>query len=131
MPVIILKKQDLSMRIRSIDSDRDWIFGQGIESYAVNQVCVSQNVRTKLLEFTNDCFFAMPAGVDWITLMRQKNRQNQIALSCRSVILKTEGVNRVTNMQIVQPAPHELFVFFDLTTIYSSKPLSQTEVVTI
>lgn len=119
------------MKIRAIDSERDWMFGQGKESYAVNEKCVAQNARTKLLEFTNDCFFNMPAGVDWITLMRQKNRQNQIALSCRSVILKTQGINRVTKVQASQPTPHSLFLEYDIQTIYSQGPFSQTEVVNI
>lgn len=119
------------MRIRAIDENRDWTFGKGRESYAVDEKCVTQNARTKLLEFTNDCFFNMEAGVDWITLMRQKNRQNQIALSCRAILLKAQGINRVNSVDIVLERIHTLFIFFKIQTIFSKGAISQTEVVNI
>ena len=119
------------MRIRAITEDRDWTFGKGRESYALDQECVIQNARTKLLEFTNDCFFNMGAGVDWITLMRQKNRQNQIALSCRAVLLQVQGVTRVNSVDVVLERPHKLFIYFTIQTIFSTGAISQTEVVNV
>lgn len=118
------------MRIRTIDAGGDWTFGTGRESYKVDQACILQNARTKLLEFLNDCFFNMAAGVDWIRLMRQKNTENQIALSCRSVLLQTEGINEVTSISVAKNG-RRLSINFTVNTIYSTGVISQVEVLNV
>lgn len=114
------------MRIRAIDSNHDWTFGKGKQNYRTDSEEIAQDVQTKLLEFLNDCFFNLDAGVDWINLMRQKNKQNQIALSCRAVMLKAEGVVRVNQVSVsYSSASRGLVISYNIDTIFT-RNLNQT-----
>lgn len=108
------------MRIRAIDTNHDWTFGKGKQDYKTAEKAIAQDVQTKLLEFLNDCFFNMEAGIDWIGLMRQKETKNQIALSCRSVILKAEGVVRVNSVSVYHAfTSRALSISYSIDTTYT------------
>ncbi len=61
------------MHIRAIDSENDWQFGKGLQSYKYKNNAIMQNVKTRLLSFLNDCWFDMEAGIDWYRLLGTKN----------------------------------------------------------
>lgn len=118
------------MIIRAIDETGDWTFGKGKQNYKTGAAAIAQDVQTKLLQFLGEAFWDTAAGIDWINLMRQKNRQNQIALSCRAVILKAQGVVRVSEVSVsFNEASRGLLIKYSLDTIYS-RNVSQTVEVT-
>ena len=104
------------MRIRAIDTSGDWTFGHGKQNYKQASDAIAQDVQTKLLEFVNDAFWNPSAGIEWINLMQSKNKQNQIALSCRAVMLKAEGVVRVNQVSVAYSAETRgLVISYNLT----------------
>lgn len=108
------------MIIRALDSTHDWTFGHGKQDYKTAQSAIAEDVQTKLLSFLNDCFFDLEMGVDWINLMRQKNKQKQIALSCRAVMLKAEGVVRVNEVSVsYSEASRGLVISYSIDTAYT------------
>lgn len=114
------------MKIRALDSSHDWTFGKGKQNYKTDAEAIAQDVQTKLLEFLNDCFFNMSAGIDWINLMRQKNSQKEMALSCRAVMLKAAGVIRVNQVSVTYtPASRGITIRYSIDTTYT-RNLNQT-----
>lgn len=113
------------MIIRALDGDHDWLFGKGKQSYLYQNNAIAENIQTRLLEFLNDCFFNLQAGIDWIRLLSQKNTRNEIVLSVRSVILKSEGVVQVVSLDANVLTNRELTLSFTIDTIYT-RQFSQT-----
>lgn len=120
------------MKIRGLDQNHDFEFGKGKQNYLSEEKAIALDVKTKLLEFLNDCFWNLSAGVDWINLMRQKNKQKQIALSCRAVMLKAEGVVRVNQVSVsYSEASRGLVISYSIDTSYTRNLNQSIEVLNV
>lgn len=116
------------MIVRSLDGNHDFTFGKGKQDYLTEQDAIAQNIQTKLLSFINDCFFDMDAGVDWRRLLGSKNTENEIVLSCRAVILDTEGVVRINSLSS-SVQNRQIIVEYNISTIYSNQFQQTLEIV--
>lgn len=107
------------MIIRLIDAAGDWTFGKGNSNYASDELAVEQNLRTRLLSWLGDCFFALADGVDWRGRL-DVGQQNALLEEIRSIILKTEGVVGVTRLEgIYDPRTRHFKLTYDIQTIFS------------
>lgn len=85
------------MRFRGIDASGDWVFGKGCNSFLQNTDALMMNIKTRLLSFLGDCFFDVEAGIDWWTLLGEKNQKSLIA-SIQRVVLRSSNVKRIVDM---------------------------------
>lgn len=112
----------MSMTFRGITGSRDWTFGQGANSYFVKQQAIAANIRTSLLFFLNDCFFAMNVGIDWWNLLGTKNPQAEanIMLQTRATIIRCEGVVRINSVTTqLDPITRRLTISYVIDTVFS------------
>ena len=112
----------MSMTFRAISADNDWNFGQGAGSYLKNQEAIAANVKTSLLFFLNDCFFAMTTGIDWWNLLGAKNpvAEQNILLNTRKVIANCYGVTKIASVRVAFDSfTRSLQVFYTVDTIFS------------
>lgn len=114
------------MSVRSIDNNWDWNFGAGIQSYVSKEKEISQMVKTRLLSFLGDCFFATDEGIDWINLLG-KYGEERLLRSIKLTILNTEGVVGINKFDVFRNG-RNLTVTYDLRTIYSRSYLDSLEV---
>lgn len=113
----------MSMIFRAISAANDWQFGQGLGSYFKKQQAVNANLKTRLLFFLNDCFYAMSTGIDWWNLLGAKNpgATNQILLATRQTIIQSEGVVRINSVAVaVDARTRRATVNYDILTIYGN-----------
>ena len=119
------------MIIRNLDSDGDWSFGKGKQSYVNGQNAVALNIKTRIRMFKYDCFWDMVnVWVDWLGLMRQKNSGGQVALSCRSVILKSFGVTRLNQLSAAV-VNRKLSISYNCNSTFSVQNNQQVEVLSV
>ena len=118
------------MIIRAIDSDNDWTFGQGKQSYLTAARAIDQNIQTRLMSWLNDTFWAMDFGVDWRNLIGGKNpaAQNGIILQCRTVLAASFGVVRVNKVDASLDSNRRLLLAYTVDTIYSRAVTGQITV---
>lgn len=110
------------------EKDHDWTFGKGKQSYFRREAAVAQSIMTRLMSFLGDCFFDINAGLDWWQLMGGKDRA-ALLVQVRSVILGTEGVIRVSDLDVTFNSPtRNIHLSYKIDTLYS---FSQTGVVEI
>lgn len=116
------------MRVRAIDENRDWEFGKGRQSYRIDEECVAQMIKTRLLSFLGDCFFATDEGIDWFNLL-DRGFQNEVRLerSIKQTILDTEGVVGINNFDLVRNG-RTLTITYDVQTIFSASYQANLEV---
>ena len=55
----------MTVRVRRLDKNHDWTFGQGFSNYASESEAIAQNVQTRLWSFTNDWFLDLEHGLPW------------------------------------------------------------------
>lgn len=106
------------MITRQVDALHDWSFGNGKENYLSEQNAVGQNIKTRILSFVNDCFFAPTDGIDWFTHLGSKNQlglKNAIA----KIILNTTGVYSLDELNFNLSETRQLAVEYQVTTLWS------------
>ena len=84
------------MKTRALDSQGDWQFGRGLQSYVTEKNALKQNISTRLKSWRNDCFFAMDDGVDWQNFL-DIGKKRFLDIDIKRVILQTEGVLRISS----------------------------------
>jgi hypothetical protein len=113
------------MIVRALDVNGDWCFGKGQNDYKRNQDQIMQTIKTRLMSFLGDCFFATNAGIDWFNLMGAKNKL-ALELAVRSVILNTAGVLRFRGVPSITLDPRTRLVSmqFVVETIFTTNAVS-------
>ncbi len=84
---------------RLIDQNGDWVFGRGHSSYVRGLDAILLNVKTRLLSWKGDCFFALREGVDYNNLLAH-NTQGALESAIKRVILTSEGVLRIISFSL-------------------------------
>lgn len=107
------------MIVRALDENNDWTFGKGRNNYMRDQDAIAQNIKTRLQSFLGNCFFDLPAGVDWFNLLGSKN-QLGLELNVRTVILNTPFVTSIVKLEIVtNPVTRAITMTYTVETAYT------------
>ena len=95
------------MSVSALDTSGDWTFGRGRAGYKKGSDEVRQNVATRIKCFYNDWFLDVTNGIDWYSLLGQKNTRDQIVREVEKCILQTTGVRAIELLEVV-PAVTEV-----------------------
>lgn len=80
------------MRIRNIDKNNDWRFGKGQSDYVRDAYAVGLDVKLKLQEWYQDCFFALTNGIEWATRLGSHNQKELLDSDIYRIAQSVEGV---------------------------------------
>lgn len=80
------------MRIRNVDKNWDWTFGQGGSNYVRDAYAVAVDIKMKLQEWQQDCFFNLPAGIPWDIRLGSKNQKTLLDEDILRISRSVEGV---------------------------------------
>lgn len=109
-----------TMSFRQLDASGDWTFGQGVGGYATAERAIELNIKTRLLSWKGDCFFALGDWVDWINRL-DKNQETNLNNELKSVILASFGVYAITGFTgNLNRQTRHYDVTFKITTIYGT-----------
>lgn len=109
------------MKTRALDSEGDWVFGQGRGSYFVGIDEIIQDIETALQIYLNECFWRMDFGVDWFNLIGAKApiAQQNIIIQCRQMIASRWGVTKINRVDVTFTDYRRfLSIVYDISTIY-------------
>ncbi len=112
------------MIFRNLDENNDWSFGKGLNNYVSQNNAVGLNIETRILSWMNDCFFDLPAGIDWSNRLGSKNQRELLEQDLKRIILQSEdvtGINSLTTSLI----DREFRASYDVSTIYSRSFISE------
>lgn len=107
------------MSFRNLDSNGDWVFGLGRHSYVNENQEILLNVKTRILSFLGDCFFAPQDGIDWWHLL-DYNKQAEMENAVMATIAETEGVESVNEIDSIINSDRKITLSYSITTIYGS-----------
>lgn len=113
------------MKTRGLDSNDDWDFGRGKQSYVSDKDAVSQNIKTRLRSWKGDCFFDVDSGVDWTNFL-DKGKKTQLDLDIKRVILQTAGVLRIKDFSgTLDSSERNLTIAATVDSIFGSITLQE------
>ena len=105
--------------VRAIDTNGDWTFGQGRSNYLSGRAALAQQIRCRLLQFLNECFFDLNAGIDWFNLLGGNN-ELLLQLAISTVILNTQGVTGLLQISVDVSEKRAFTIQYSATTVYST-----------
>jgi hypothetical protein len=107
------------MKVRRLDGDGDWTFGNGKANYLKDNNAVLQNVATRIKSFKNDWFLDGEAHIDWFTILGSKENKQTIINEIERVALSTEGVMKINLIELSKSDNRSAKISIVLDTIYS------------
>lgn len=85
------------MRIRNVDKNWDWEFGQSQSNYTKNLYSIQNDIQMKLKEWYQDCFFALQNGIAWSIRLGSHKQKDLLDSDIQRVTKTVEGVLSVFN----------------------------------
>jgi hypothetical protein len=86
------------MIFRNLDAAGDWKFGHGKADYLDSDAAIGLNIRTRIYSWLNDCFFDLPAGIDWINRLGGKNQKILLDTDLQRIISQSYGVTGIISL---------------------------------
>lgn len=86
------------MIIRNSTAAGDFTFGKGLSDYLKDQAAILHNIKTRLLQWKGDCFYAPAEGVDYNNLL-DIGTKNLLDSDVKRIILQSEGVIKITKFE--------------------------------
>lgn len=80
------------MRIRNIDNNNDFRYGKGLSDYVRDGYAVGLDIKLRIQEWYNDCFFNLQKGIDWETRLGYKNQKDLLDADIYNIASSVEGV---------------------------------------
>ena len=115
------------MIFRNLTIDGDWTFGAGKQNYAKDDKAIALNLKTRLLSWRQDCFFAQDDGVPWFNILGQKS-SDYIVLTLKQIIAQTYGITRVTDVQFNLDKNRNATITYKVDTYYTKQLFGQVSV---
>lgn len=75
----------------------EWVFCRGKTAYIKEQNAIKQDILTALYCFTNDCYYDLDFGIDWLTRLGYKNQKELLDEDIQRIINNRAGVLQIQN----------------------------------
>ena len=105
------------MSFRNLDGEGDWIWGLNKNSYVNQSQEIALNIKTRILSFLGDCFFAPTEGIDWWHLL-DYNQQEKMENAVMATIAATDGVVSVEQLDSYINSQRQFTILYSYKDIY-------------
>ena len=85
--------------VEKIDGHRSFVFGHGYSDYKTKNYEVAQDIESALLEFQNDCFFALNHGINWFERLGYKNQKEALDNDIYNIVSNRYGVLNIQSFE--------------------------------
>ncbi|MFQ1006032.1 hypothetical protein [Gilliamella sp. CG22] len=89
------------MKVRELDNNHDWTFGQGLANYLHQSDAIAQCVKTKLLSLKKDWFLDRNDGIAWFDYLAKNPNTKQLEIDIKKQIFNIEGVISIDEFDIL------------------------------
>lgn len=112
----------MTVKVRRLDKNHDWTFGQGFANYAIESEAIAQNVQTRLWSFTNDWFLDLEHGLPWLEQMGRNVDLGDWEIRIKKHVLQTDGVSKITSYELnLDPNTRKLVIDITYQDIYGAE----------
>ena len=112
------------MKVRQLDKNGDWTFGNSQNNYINKKEALKQNVITRIKSCKNDWFLDSEANIGWWEILGIKQNEGIIKNQVYNTVVATYGVTSIKNIENkVDSATRKANIKIDLKTIYDDVSL--------
>lgn len=99
------------------------MFGNGKGSYFAGNLAIGADIKTSLMTFLGECFFATNFGIDWWNLLGSSGAdkiQAQILEQSRKAILQVQGVVNIPKVTTSRVS-RTLYIQYTVNTVFGTQ----------
>lgn len=112
------------MKVRQLDKNGDWTFGNSQNNYINKKEALKQNVVTRIKSCKNDWFLDSEANIGWWDILGIKNNEGIIKNQVYNTVVATYGITSIKNIDIqIDSVTRKATIKIDLKTIYDDVSL--------
>ena len=117
------------MKVRQLDSNHDWTFGNGLANYATESDAIKQCVKTILLSFRYNWFLDEDHGINWHAYFVKNPDVPVMEADIKRHILEVEGVSTLQNLELqLNTITRQMIITVRYTDIYGQSSTVITNV---
>lgn len=109
------------MIIRKNDKNNDWTFGYSETEYLSDSDAVALDIKTKLQEWKNNCFWAMNNGIPYDIRLGYKGQKNLLDEDVKQIVLNNQFVLSLNSFSSTLNEEREYKADFSYTDIYNNE----------
>lgn len=110
------------MRVRKVDKNHDWTFGQGLNNYVNKSDAIYLSVKMILLSVRNDWFLDLEHGINWFEYWRKNPDMLAMETDIKTNVLGVDGVMRIDSYNVtIDPETRESIIELSYTDKYGEK----------
>lgn len=110
------------MRVRRLDQNHDWTFGQGYSNYATQSEAIAQCVKTRLWSFINDWFLDLEHGLPYLEITGRNTDLNRLEMQVKRQVLSIDGLLVINDYQAeINSETRHLTLTVSYTDIYGTQ----------
>lgn len=108
------------IKMRNIDADGDWCFGNNLQDYGDNKISTMNNIKTRLQSIKYDCFFDLTAGIDWFNILGNRGRfaKDIVEINVRLCILQSLYVTELVDLKTIYNEDRSLNLEYTINTVF-------------
>ena len=88
------------MRVRRLDRNHDWVFGNGLNDYSRHSGAIAQCIKTALLSLRTDWFLDNSQGIRWFDYLRKTPDIVAMENEIKEAVLSIDGVVEIIDFDI-------------------------------
>lgn len=110
------------IKMRNIDSNGDWCFGNNTQDYGDNKISTMNNIKTRLQSVKYDCFFDLTSGIDWFNILGNQGKfiRDVIEINVRLCIIQSLYVMELLDLQIKTNEDRSMNLTYTINTIFGT-----------
>lgn len=110
------------IKMRNIDSNGDWCFGNNTQDYGDNKISTMNNIKTRLQSVKYDCFFDLTSGIDWFNILGSQGKfiRDVIEINVRLCIIQSLYVMELLDLQIKTNEDRSMNLTYTINTIFGT-----------
>ena len=113
----------MAIKVRALDKNGDFSFGQGLANYINDDNAIIQNVKTRLKSLKNDFFLDSEANIAWFDILSQLNNQDLVINEIYRVTLGTDGVVQIIDISLINLEKRNATISVKFATINNTEIL--------
>lgn len=119
----------MAIKVRGLDKNNDWQFGNGQANYKLEDNAILQNVQTRLKSLKNDFFLDSEANIDWFGILGQPNNKDIVISEIYRVTLATDGVIGINNINVITLNRRNATIEVNFVTINNTEILTSLGII--
>lgn len=87
------------MKVRAVDVNHDWTFGNGLSNYKKDSNAIKQMVVTTLKSFKYDFFLNLDHGIDWFLYLKSPSTNiESMRQDIKARLFEVEGIASIDSL---------------------------------